>query len=115
MRAALDPPRGVSARLAGLPVLASGRGGLASSVPDRLLMLVIGLVVVGLVLLAALRRWRRALIPLVPIVLATGWSALLVYALRIPAEPDVGDARNARYRGHDRVQRAAVRARAAGS
>ena len=40
-----------------------------------------------LVLLAALRRPRRALIPLVPIVLATGWSALLVYLLRIPLNP----------------------------
>jgi uncharacterized protein len=87
MRSALDPPRGVSARLAGLPVLGADAEGSLSSVPDRLLMLVISLVVVGLVLLAALRRWRRALIPLVPIVLATGWSALLVYALRIPLNP----------------------------
>ena len=87
MRAALDPPRGVSARLAGLPVLGADAEGSLSSVPDRLLMLLISLFVVGLVLLAALRRWRRALIPLVPIVLATGWSALLVYALRIPLNP----------------------------
>jgi predicted RND superfamily exporter protein len=56
-------------------------------VPDRLLMLLVSLAVVGLALLAALRRWRRALVPLVPIVLATGWSALLVYALRIPLNP----------------------------
>jgi hypothetical protein len=87
MRAALDPPRGVSAELAGLPVLGADAEGSLSSVPDRLLMLLVSLVVVGLVLLAALRRWRRALIPLVPIVLATGWSALLVYALRIPLNP----------------------------
>ncbi len=87
MRAALDPPRGISARLAGLPVLGADAEGSLSSVPDRLLMLLISLVVVGVVLLAALRRWRLALIPLVPIVLATGWSALLVYALRIPLNP----------------------------
>jgi hypothetical protein len=87
MRAALDPPRGVSARLAGLPVLGADAEGSLSSVPDRLLMLLVSLAVVGLALLAALRRWRRALVPLVPIVLATGWSALLVYALRIPLNP----------------------------
>jgi predicted RND superfamily exporter protein len=50
-------------------------------------MLLVGLIVVGLALLAALRRPRRALVPLVPIVLATGWSALLVYALQIPLNP----------------------------
>ncbi len=30
---------------------------------------------------------RRALVPLVPIVLATGWSALVLFALRIPLNP----------------------------
>ncbi len=39
MRAALDPPRGVSAQLAGLPVLGADAEGSLSSVPDRLLML----------------------------------------------------------------------------
>jgi hypothetical protein len=87
MRAALNPPRGVQAQLAGLPVLAADADGSLSSVPDRLLMLALSLVLVGLALLAALRRPRRVLVPLVPIVLATGWSALLVYALRIPLNP----------------------------
>jgi uncharacterized protein len=39
------------------------------------------------VLLAAFRRFERALVPIVPIVLATGWSALLVYATRVPLNP----------------------------
>ena len=39
-------------------------------------MLLLGLLAVALVLLVALRDRRRALVPLVPIVLATGWSAL---------------------------------------
>jgi hypothetical protein len=42
---------------------------------------------VALVLLAALRTARRALVPLVPIALATGWSALVLFCLRIPLNP----------------------------
>ena len=38
-------------------------------------------------LLLAFRSWRRALIPLVPIALATGWSALILFATRIPLNP----------------------------
>ena len=30
---------------------------------------------------------RRALVPLVPIVLATGWSALILFAVRVPLNP----------------------------
>jgi uncharacterized protein len=87
MRAALNPPKGTSAALTGLPVLAADADGTLSSSARRLLTLLLGLVVVGLALLAALRRPRRALVPLVPIALATGWSALLVYALGIPLNP----------------------------
>jgi uncharacterized protein len=39
------------------------------------------------VLLAIFRRLDRALVPLVPIVLATGWSALIVYLIGIPLNP----------------------------
>ena len=38
-------------------------------------------------LLAALRSLRRALVPLIPIALATGWSALVVFLVRIPLNP----------------------------
>jgi hydrophobe/amphiphile efflux-3 (HAE3) family protein len=87
MRSELDPPAGVDAQLAGLPVLAADANGAVSSPWRRLLTLVAGLLAVGLVLLAAFRSWRRALVPLVPIALATGWSALLLFAIRIPLNP----------------------------
>ena len=38
-------------------------------------------------LLIAFRRARRVLVPLVPIALATGWSALILFCLRIPLNP----------------------------
>jgi hypothetical protein len=50
-------------------------------------MLVAGLLLVTLVLLVVLRSVRRALVPVIPIVLATGWSALIVYAIGIPLNP----------------------------
>jgi predicted RND superfamily exporter protein len=50
-------------------------------------MLLAALIAVALALLVMLRSPRRALVPLVPIVLATGWSALVVFALRIPLNP----------------------------
>ena len=33
------------------------------------------------------RSWERALVPLVPIALATGWSALVLFAIRVPLNP----------------------------
>jgi hypothetical protein len=87
MRAELDPPEGVRAELAGLPVLAAEAHASVASDSRRLLTLVAGLVAVFLVLLVALRHWRRAAVPLVPIVLATGWSSLVLFALRIPLNP----------------------------
>jgi predicted RND superfamily exporter protein len=87
MRAALDPPSATTAQLAGLPVLAADAEGSLSSSSDRLLMLALSLALVAVALLAALRRARRVLVPLIPIVLATGWSGLLIYALRIPLNP----------------------------
>src|SRR5262249_59702970 len=47
----------------------------------------VGLLAVGLVLLAVLRTVRRALVPLVPIALATGWSSLILFATPIPLNP----------------------------
>ncbi|MGH2835053.1 MAG: MMPL family transporter, partial [Solirubrobacteraceae bacterium] len=87
MRAALHPPRGTTAELTGAPVLAADAEGSLASFTDRLLMIVVSLVLVAAALLAALRDVRRVLVPLVPIVLATGWSALLVYILRVPLNP----------------------------
>jgi uncharacterized protein len=87
MRERLHPPAGIDAELAGLPVLAAEANAAVSSPWRRLGTLLAGLAAVALVLLAALRGWRRALVPLVPIALATGWSALVLFALRIPLNP----------------------------
>jgi hydrophobe/amphiphile efflux-3 (HAE3) family protein len=87
MRSRLHPPAGVSARLAGIPVVAAEANALLSSSARRLLTLLAGMIAVALVLLAVLRRPGRALLPLVPIALATGWSALIVLLLGIPLNP----------------------------
>jgi hydrophobe/amphiphile efflux-3 (HAE3) family protein len=87
MRSRLHPPLGVSARLAGIPVVAAEANAALSSSARRLLTLLAGMVAVALVLLAVLRRPSRALVPLVPIALATGWSALIVFLLGIPLNP----------------------------
>jgi len=87
LRARLHPPAGVGASLAGLPVLAADADGSLASGQRRMLTLVAGLLAVGLVLLAVFRNPRRVLIPLAPIVLATGWSALVIYLLGIPLNP----------------------------
>jgi hydrophobe/amphiphile efflux-3 (HAE3) family protein len=87
MRAELDPPPGVRARLAGLPVVAAQANAELASPWRRLGTIVAGLVAVGLVLLLVLRRVERALVPLVPIALATGWSALVLFATQVPLNP----------------------------
>ena len=80
-------PAGVRARVAGLPALAADANAEVASSTRRLLTLLAGLLAVAAVLLVALRGVARALVPLVPIVLATGWSALVLFALRIPLNP----------------------------
>jgi predicted RND superfamily exporter protein len=87
MRSQLHPPRGVTARLAGLPVLAAEANSALSSSSRRLLTLLAGLIAVGLVLLAVFRQAERALVPLIPIALATGWSALILFVIGIPLNP----------------------------
>ena len=87
MRKRLDPPAGVTARLGGLPVIVAGANHTLSDPLRRLLTLLAGLLAVALALLAVYRRWERALVPLIPIALATGWSALVLFAIRIPLNP----------------------------
>ena len=86
-RLAAGRPAGVDASLAGLPVLAADANAEVSSGLRRLLTLLAGLVAVAIVLLLAFRDVGRALVPLVPIALATGWSALVLFALRVPLNP----------------------------
>jgi predicted RND superfamily exporter protein len=88
MRASLHPPPGVSARLVGLPVLAAKSGTEVASPLRRVETLLASLAVVALVLLLAFGgNLRRALVPLVPIALASGWSALILFAVRVPLNP----------------------------
>jgi len=87
MRAELDPPQGVRATVVGLPVLAADANDAISSPLRRILTLLAGLVVVAVALRILLGRWRRALVPLVPIVIATGWAPLLLLATGIPLNP----------------------------
>jgi hypothetical protein len=87
MRSLIHPPPGVTAQLAGLPVLAAQADAALSSSGRRLLTLVAGLLAVCLVLLLVLRRAERALVPMIPIALATGWSALILYLIGIPLNP----------------------------
>jgi uncharacterized protein len=87
MRARLKPPPGVSAHLGGLPVLIAGANSTLADPLRRLGTLLAGLLAVALALLAVYRRWDRALVPLVPIALATGWSALVLFAVRVPLNP----------------------------
>jgi predicted RND superfamily exporter protein len=79
------PPAGVEVELAGLPVIAAAAASDLSS--SRYLLTLAGLIAVALVLLAVYRSWPRALIPLVPIVMATGWSALVLWISHVPLNP----------------------------
>ncbi len=88
MRSSLHPPAGVSAQLVGLPVLAAKSAAAVASPLRRVETLLASLAIVALVLLIAFRGdRRRALVPLVPIALASGWSALILFAVRVPLNP----------------------------
>ena len=80
-----DPPPGVRAEIAGLPALAAQANSSLSS--SRYWLALAGLLAVALALLIALRSRQRALVPLVPIVLASGWSALVLAAMDVPLNP----------------------------
>ena len=85
IRAELDPPPGIEAEVVGLPVLAADAN--ASLAGSRYWLTLAGLLAVGLVLLAVYRSASRALVPLIPIALATGWSALVLAAMDVPLNP----------------------------
>jgi predicted RND superfamily exporter protein len=93
MRDRLDPPPGVTVRLAGLPVLGAEANAALSDPLRRIVTVAVALLAVLLVLLAVNRRhgwrgaWARAWVPVVPIALATGWSALVLWLLGVPLNP----------------------------
>jgi hydrophobe/amphiphile efflux-3 (HAE3) family protein len=80
-----DPPAGVTAQVVGLPVLAADANSALSS--NRYVLTLAGLLAVALVLLAIYRSFARALVPLIPIVLATGWSSLVIAAAGVDLNP----------------------------
>lgn len=79
------PPAGVKVRFAGLPVIAAAAASDLSS--SRYWLTLAGLAAVALVLLLVYRSFSRALIPLIPVVLATGWSSLVLWLTQIPLNP----------------------------
>jgi hydrophobe/amphiphile efflux-3 (HAE3) family protein len=80
-----SPPEGTTVELAGLPVLAAEANTDLSH--SRWWLPLAGLVAVGIVLAAIYRSVRRALVPLIPVLMATGWSGLVVAALGIALNP----------------------------
>jgi hypothetical protein len=80
-----DPPPGVSAQVVGLPVLAADANSALEG--NRYLLTLAGLAAVALVLLAVYRSLRRALVPLIPIVFATGWASLGLEIVGVPLNP----------------------------
>jgi hypothetical protein len=79
------PPAGTEVELAGVAVLAAEANGDLDR--SRYWLPLVGLAAVALVLLAIYRSPRRALVPLIPVVLATGWSALVVAAIGVSLNP----------------------------
>jgi uncharacterized protein len=80
-----EPPPGVEVELTGLPVIAAQSASDLSS--SRYWLTLAGLAAVAIALLLVYRSWRRALIPLAPTVLATGWASLLLWITGIPLNP----------------------------
>jgi uncharacterized protein len=80
-----SPPPGTSVQLAGLPVLAAEANTDLSS--SRWWLPLVGLLAVGIVLTLIYRSVRRAVVPLIPVLMATGWSGLVVAALGISLNP----------------------------
>jgi predicted RND superfamily exporter protein len=79
------PPTGVGVRLAGLPVVAAAAANDLDS--SRYWVALAGLLAVALLLLVVYRSIPRALVPLAPVVLAGGWSTLVLWASGIPLNP----------------------------
>jgi predicted RND superfamily exporter protein len=79
------PPPGVSAELAGLPVVVTESVNELGA--SRYLLIAVALLAIAIVLSAVYRSGRRVVVPLVPIVVAGGWSALVIASLDIPLNP----------------------------
>jgi hydrophobe/amphiphile efflux-3 (HAE3) family protein len=80
-----DPPAGVEATVVGSRALTADA--LSSLESSRYWLPLATLLAVAAVLLATYRSVARSLVPLIPIVLATGWSALVLAATGIDLDP----------------------------
>ncbi len=80
-----SPPAGTTVELAGLPVLAAEANTDLSH--SRWWLPLAALAAVGIVLAAIYRSLRRAVVPLIPVLMATGWSGLVVAALGVSLNP----------------------------
>jgi predicted RND superfamily exporter protein len=79
------PPAGVEVQLAGLSAIAAESATDLSA--SRYWLTLAGLLAVALALLAVYRSLTRALVPLVPTLLATGWASLALWLTGIPLNP----------------------------
>jgi uncharacterized protein len=79
------PPRGVQVHLAGLTAIAAESASDLSA--SRYWLTLAGLLAVALALLAVYRSPARALLPLLPTLLATGWASLILWLTGIPLNP----------------------------
>jgi hydrophobe/amphiphile efflux-3 (HAE3) family protein len=79
------PPPGVEVELAGLPVIAAQAASDLSG--SRYWVTLAGLAAIALALLLVYRSPRRALLPLLPTALATGWASLVLWVSGIPLNP----------------------------
>jgi uncharacterized protein len=85
MRAQLDPPPGVTAELAGLPVVAATTH---STLETSQWSLALGaLIAIFLVLLIAYRSAEQALVPLTPVAIAPFWAAPVLLLTKVPLNP----------------------------
>lgn len=85
LKSNLDPPEGIRAELAGLPVVAAEANSELNSASHWLPLA--GLACVFIILLILYRSVRRALLPLAPIAMALGWSGLLLFLLGVKLNP----------------------------
>jgi predicted RND superfamily exporter protein len=85
---ALQRPAGVTAQVAGLPVLAAEANGKLASPWWRIGTLLGSLLLVfGVLWLLNGRDARVAGVPLIPVALASGWSGAILWLLHIPLNP----------------------------
>ncbi len=86
-RIAADAPRGAEAAVSGLPAVVAASAGALESPDRRIILASLAILLPGIVLLIALRSPRRAIVALVPPLMALGWSELAMWALGVPRTP----------------------------